>query len=192
MSFVDNGEEAKIRNGIDIGYHVISGVQSPIRTFENQNIQFIEPDQFSKYLCSVYSFKTLTEEEAQQPIYGEKTTYEPRIELPDVLKTLPFSTLRKGQDKDQFTHKPGDTHLSMLNDYCKRHLKKPIEWVDFASDGDQFIVDAVIEGIKYGRGEAKSKKAAKQLAAKHTLEVLVPEQMALISKFLFSGKELEV
>ena len=189
---MDSNAQTDIDNRKGLHGYKLVGLQSPIRTFENENIQLIKPEQLSKYLNSIFNFKYLTEEEAQRPIFGEGSREEPKIELPDVLKALPYNAVNKRQTKEHFAHNPGNTHLSMLNEYCKKNLKNPIEWVDYVGDGNQFIVEAVIDGVKYGKGEAKSKKAAKQLAAKKTLEILVPEEMAEICKYSFSGKEFAV
>ena len=192
VSTMDNNTQTYLDSRKGVHDNIPFGLQSPIKTFENENIELIKPDQLSKYLNRIFNFKYLTEEESQRPIFGEGNREEPRIDLPEILKALPYNAINKRQAKEHFAHKPGNTHLSILNEYCKNNLKKPIEWIDCVGDGDQFVVEAVIEEVKYGRGEAKSKKAAKQLAAKKTLEILVPEEMAEICKFSFSGKEFAV
>ena len=164
----------------------------PIETFSGENIELIQSDQLKKYLERIFNFKNLTQEEAQRPIFGEGSRDETKLELPDALKSIPFNSFSKAKVKDSFVFKPGKTHLAMLNEYCNKNLKKSIEWVDTPGEGDSFVVEAVIEGVKYGIGEERSKKAAKQLAAKHTLEILIPDKLAEISNFTFSGKEFEV
>lgn len=163
-----------------------------ISTFSIDNVEMVNPCQFEKYLSGIFNFKHLTEEESHQPIFGEGSKGESTFELPDALQTIPFVSSSKGKGQDDFTFTPGKTHLSLLNEYCNKRLKKPVQWIDGVGDGDEFVIEALIDGIRYGTGEAKSKKAAKQLAAKHTLEVLIPEKFAEISSFSFSGAELAV
>jgi len=163
-----------------------------VKSFKVENVGVISPGQLSAYLSRIFDFETLADEDAYKPIFGEGSREEPKIELPDVLKALPFSAFNKGKEKEKFAHSPGSTHLSVLNEYCKKNFKKPVEWIDSICNDNQFAVEAVIDGIKYGRGEAQSKKGAKQLAAKNTLKILMPEPMAMINNFSLGTKELAV
>ena len=192
MPAVNNSREAGANSERALRWYNSTCLGNSVKSFKVENIEMISPDQLSAYLSSIYNFEKLADEDAYKPIFWEGTREEPKIELPDVLKALPFNALNKGKEKDKFAHSPGSTHLSMLNEYCKKNIKKSVEWIDSICNDNQFAVEAVIDGIKYGRGEAKSKKGAKQLAAKNTLEILMPEPMAIISNFSIGVKELAV
>lgn len=158
----------------------------------DKHLEVVFPDQLESYLSKIFPFKTLTEEESKRPIFGEGSYKEPEVELPKELQNIPFISLKKSKDGESFVITPGKSHLSMLNEYCNKILKKSVQWIDGIAAGDNFVVESVIEGIKYGTGEGRSKKAAKQLAAKHTLEILIPQQITEISNFVFSQEQLAV
>ena len=167
--------------------------KDPIETITRENLEMVASQELEKYLGSLFEFEMLTEEVAQRPILGEGNKEAVKKELPEQLKAIPFVEKNIKQDKrKEFTLTAGRTSLSLLNEYCQNVLKKPASLVDSGANGDNYVIDVEIGGMKYGRGEGRTKKVAKQNAASNTMVILMPKEFKEFTGFSFSGKEIEV
>ena len=154
------------------------------------NIEVIELEDMQMYLGRVFDFKKITADEARVTVFGEGRQIEAKPELPSVLKAVPFATVNR--TKNKFSVRPGKTPLAILTEYCSKELKKPLDMVDVKGEGAQYVVEAVIGGVKYGQGEGRSKRVARQVAAEKTMEILLPKQFEEMKNFEFTEKEFSV
>ena len=167
--------------------------KAPVQTITRENLEMVASEELEKYLGSLFEFEMLTEEVAQRPILGEGNKEAVKKELPEQLKAIPCVAKNIKQDKRKgFTLTAGRTSLSLLNEYCQNVLKKPASMVDSEANGDNYVIDVEIDGVKYGRGEGRTKRIAKQNAASNTMVILMPKEFKEFADFSFSGKELEV
>eukprot|EP00795_Rhopilema_esculentum_P015874 gene15874-7205_t len=202
---VKNGAEARLLSELSEGKHS-QGELEPGKLrhnkeyFESQepiiatkmidNIEVIDLEDMQMYLGRVFDFKKITEDEARMTVFGEGYQIEAKPELPSVLKAVPFATVYR--TKNKFAVTPGKTPLAILTEFCSKELKKPLDMVDVKGKGDQYVVEVVIDGLKYGQGEGRSKKVARQVAAEKTMEILLPKQFEEMKNFEFTEKEFSV
>ena len=167
--------------------------KAPIHTITRENLEMVASEELEKYLSCLFEFEMLTEEVAQRPILGEGNKEVMKKELPVQLKAIPGVAKNFKQDKrKEFTLTAGRTSLSLLNEYCQNVLKKPVSLADAEANGDNYVIYVEIDGMKYGRGEGRTKKVAKQNAASNTMAILMPREFKEFTNFSFSGKEMEV
>lgn len=177
-------------------YHQEIHQKCPIEKFVSHGLDEVESSQLHKYLSRLFEFKILSKDEAIVPIFHDGSEPKKGMQqptLPDNLKTIPCLHKKSTtQESKNDIISAGKTHLAILNEYCQRTLKTKLAFVDAIPVGDLFVVEAEIDGIKYGKGQGHAKKMAKHDAAKKTMQILVPEKYGEINDFVFSGKELEV
>eukprot|EP00112_Aurelia_sp_Birch-Aquarium-sp1_P014547 Seg3150.1 transcript_id=Seg3150.1/GoldUCD/mRNA.D3Y31 product="Microprocessor complex subunit DGCR8" pseudo=true protein_id=Seg3150.1/GoldUCD/D3Y31 len=166
--------------------------KAPFQTITRENLEMVASKELEKYLSSLFEFEMLADEVAQRPVLGEGNKEVEKKELPEQLKAIPCIAKNCKQDKrKEFTLTAGRTSLSLLNEYCQNVLKKPVSLVDSEANGDQYVIDVEIDGVKYGRGEGRTKKIAKQHAASNTMVILMPKEFKEFSDFALSGKEMK-
>lgn len=163
----------------------------------SKGIDLVDAKELGSYLSNLWEFEFLTAEQEQNALIVQPQMHDTELELPASLECLPYSV--KGveigkQGKDVLMNPGGKTPVAILHEYCQRTLKTKPVYLAFDCDNPNspFVSEVQIEGIKYGSGTGTSKKLARQVAAKATLEVLMPGMFKKIRNYEISQDELEV
>lgn len=160
--------------------------------------EVIDSKELGIYLSNLWEFQSLTHDQEKNAVVFEQPVLD-GLELPASLECQPFA-LKSGDiakqllGKDLLLNAGKKTPVAILHEYCQRALKtKPVYQSSECENADTpFASEVQIDGIIYGTGKGSSKKLAKQIAAKSTLEVLLPEMFKKVLDYQISEAELEV
>nr|XP_054749569.1 microprocessor complex subunit DGCR8-like isoform X1 [Lytechinus pictus] len=161
-----------------------------VSKFKKNRVHICEDDSvdvkdLQEYLSRIFQFEKIAIKRfkswASRRKYTKAVKNKERPQFPGGPKVLRCQL--EGNTGREFVINAQDkTPVCILHEYAQRVMRTQPQYVFGESRNASAPFEAVVEikGVKYGRGEATSKRLAKAEAAKKTLDILVPE---LISDF---------
>ncbi|KAM4709524.1 microprocessor complex subunit DGCR8 [Discoglossus pictus] len=166
----------------EIAQGALGQVKAKVEVCKDESIDL---EDFRSYLEKRFDFETVTVKKfrtwAERRQFNReakrKLAESERPILPANQKLITLS-VQDAPTKKEFVINPnGKSEVCILHEYMQRVLKvRPVyNFFECENPSEPFGASVIIDGVTYGTGTARSKKLAKNKAARSTLEILIPD-----------------